>query len=168
MTRFHNLLVRARVDPERLRNFLADWHFWVGVAYFGITATVVGLVVLFNRSAHEEAARTATARATATTQVAQCFTSVANAPLIKGFLDAQAAIIENSLLANQQAVAATRQDDPLLSVRLASIARLTAAKHNNAALHELTLKNTPTVQKCVKLAHTLGVDPNRYIPRTSN
>lgn len=168
VTRFHDLLVKVRVDPEKLRLRLSDWHFWVGIAYVGLALTVVGLVVLFNRTAHEEATRTATQKAAATTQVAQCFTSVSNAPLLKGFIDAQEAIIENGLLSNQEAVDASSPSDPLYSVRIASIARLTAAKENVMELRRLILKGTPNLAKCLMLAHRLGIDPSRYIPRKTN
>jgi hypothetical protein len=168
VTRFHNLLVKARVDPEKLRIRLSDWHFWVAVAYVGLALTVVGLVILFNRTAHEQATRTAKDKADASTQVGQCFTQVKNAPLTRGFLNTQEALIENGILSNQAALDAARPDDPLREVRLASLARLTAAKTNVSALRAIVLNNTPTQQRCLRLAHQLGVDPSRYLPRKTN
>jgi hypothetical protein len=168
VTRFHNLLVKARVDPEKLRQRLSEWHFWIGIAYIGLAMTVVGLVILFNRTAHEEATRTAKVKADSATQVGQCFTQVKNAPLTRGFLNTQEALIENGILSNEQSLAASRPDDPLRAVRIASLARLSAAKENVSDLKAIILKNTPTEQRCLKLAHTLGVDPTRYLPRRTN
>lgn len=152
----------AKVE-RNVREFLSDWHVWVGIAYFGLAAVVVALYVLFGRTAHEEAIRAAASRSAASTQVGQCFTSVKNAPVAAGFIDAHEALINNSLLANQAALSVSPPDDPLRSVRVASIARLKRADANVKDLRRLIRESTPTEKKCVRLAHILGVDPDRYL-----
>lgn len=154
----------ARIE-RNMREIMSDWRFWMGVAYFGITMTVVALVISFNRIAHEEATRTATARAAAATQVGQCFTAVKNGPVTQGFIDAHEAIIVNGLIANRAALAISPANDPLRTVRLKSIVRLEKAQRNVTQLRRLILAATPTRKKCIELADTLKVDASRYTTR---
>lgn len=146
-----------------IREHMSDWKFWVGVAYLGLILTVVALVVLFNRTAREEASRAASGKAAATTQVGQCFTSVKTAPVLKGFIDAHESIIQNSLLGNEAALKASPKDDPLRGIRVRSIVRLNAAQKNVDELRKLITAGTPTEKKCVALAASLGVDASRYV-----
>lgn len=146
---------------EHERSVLSDWRFWVGVAYFGIAATVVGLFILFNRTAREEATRAATAKSAAITQVGQCFTAVKNGPVTKGFIAANAAVIENQILANQAAIL-TQPGSALTRIREQSLVRLQRAKANSEALSRLLDKAIPTRKKCVRLARMLHVDASRY------
>lgn len=146
---------------EHARTILSDWRFWVGVAYFGIAATVVGLFILFNRTAREEASRAAGARAAASTQVGQCFTSVKNGPVTRGFLASNAAVIENQILANQAAIE-TQPTSPLNGIRERSLVRLQKAKTNAGELRDLIAAQIPTLRKCVRLARMLHVDARRY------
>lgn len=152
----------AQVE-HRVRNFLSDWHLWMAVAYFGIIAILVWQISLSNRQGREEAARTATAKAAASTQVGQCFTAVKNAPVAAGFIDAHEALITNSLLANEQALEVSAPSDPLRAIRVASIVRLKKADENVKDLRRLIAESTPTEKKCIALARTLGVDASRYI-----
>lgn len=154
------------VGERRARVFLSDWHFWVGVAYFGLAAVVLALYILFGRTAREEASRAAAAKAASTAQVAQCFGGVKNAPVIAGFIRSHEAIIENGLIANRAAIAAS-PGDPLNAIRQRSIDRLTAAKANADELRRLIKGTTPTKRACTVLAHKLGVDPSRYTPTSS-
>jgi len=140
--------------------------FWVLVAYFVLAAVIVSLFVLFNRTAHEEALRAAATKSSASTQVGQCFTSVKNAPIVKGFIASHEAIIDNGLITNRAALQAERANDPLHNVRVHAIARLEKAKRNADGLRRLILANTPTRAACVKLARRLHVDPSRYLKGT--
>ena len=152
----------ARAERS-LRTVMSDWKFWMGVAYFGLAAVIVSLFVLFNRTAHEEAVRAAAASSAAVTQVGQCFTAVKNAPVARGFIAAQEAIIDNGLIANRAALAASPKDDPLRQIRVRSIIRLQGAQKNVKDLRVLIAATTPTEKKCMHLAHILRVDPARYL-----
>jgi hypothetical protein len=147
---------------ERARTVLSDWRFWVVIAYAGIGATVVALWFAFGKIAHEEANRTASARAASATQVGQCFTSAKNGPVTKGFVLANLAVIDNSLIANRQALQA-QPTSPLTTIRLRSLARLEDAKRKTEALSRLINKNVPTTEKCLAMAEALGVDASRYL-----
>jgi len=133
------------------------------VAYFGIIAVLIWQISLSNRQAREEATRTATQQASAVTQVAQCFASVKNAPVVNGFIDAQEALITNSLLGNEAALAITPLNDPLRPIRVASIRRLRKADENVKDLRRLISESARTRAKCIKLASATGVDASRYI-----
>lgn len=146
---------------RNLREVMSSLGFWLLLAYLMLAAVVVSLFVLFGRTAREEAQRTASARAAATTQVGQCFTSVKTAPVLDGFIDSHEAIIDNSLAANRAAILAS-PGDPLNSVRRKSIVRLEAAQKNVMQLRTLIVAGTPTEKKCVDLARMLGVDASRY------
>lgn len=147
---------------DHVRFALSDWRFWMGIAYFGLVSVVVGLFVLFNRTAREEALRTASAKSAAIAQVSQCFLGVRNAPVVEGFVDSHEAIIENGLLVNKASIAAA-PGDPLNPIRRKAIVRLTAAKNNADELKRLVESTTPTRRSCVVLAGKLGVDASRYI-----
>lgn len=150
---------------DHVRFALSDWRFWMGIAYFGLVMVIVGLFVLFNRTAHEEAARAATAKSAGIAQVSQCFVAVRNAPLVDGFIRSHEAIIENGLLTNKASIAAS-PGDPLNPIRRRAIVRLTAAKANADELKRLTRATTPTRHSCVVLAGKLRVDPSRYTQPT--
>jgi Na+/melibiose symporter-like transporter len=101
---------------DHVRFALSDWRFWMGIAYFGLVMVIVGLFVLFNRTAREEAARAATAKSAGIAQVSQCFVAVRNAPVVDGFIRSHEAIIENGLLTNKASIAAS-PGDPLNPIR---------------------------------------------------
>lgn len=147
---------------EKTRSVLSDWRFWITSFGFGLGAVVVALYLAFGRIAHEEAFRAAAAKAANATQVGQCFTSEKNGPVTRGFIAAQGALIENSLLANQAAIKA-QPNDPLTAVREHSLTRLRAAKKNANELRELIDKSIPTKTRCVRLARMLHVDASRYL-----
>lgn len=144
------------------REYLSDWRVWMGVAYFGLAMTVVALWILFGRTAHEEALRTSSARASAATQVGQCFTSRKNAPIIEGFLRAHETLIDNSVRVTRESLGLGRTD-PLHKIREQSLKRLLAAKRNAELLARRITKATPTKAACVRLARRLNVDPSRYL-----
>lgn len=150
----------TRTDKTRI--VLSDWRFWVGVAYFGIAAVIVALWFAFGRIAHEEAFRAAGMKAANATQVGQCFTSQKNGPVTKGFIAANEAVIENSILSNLAAIKA-QPNDPLTSVREHSLTRLREAKANANELQELIDRSIPTKTRCVRLARVLHVDASRYL-----
>ena len=156
------------MNERQTREFLADWRLWMVIAYLGLVSVIVALFVLFGRTAHEEAARAAAASAAAVTQVGQCFTAVKNGPVTKGFIDAHEAVIDNSLIANRAALAASPKDDPLRQIRVRSIIRLQAAQNNVKELRSLIAASTPTEKRCVHLARMLRVDPTRYLKTLPN
>jgi hypothetical protein len=135
----------------------------MGIAYFGLVSVVIALFVLYSNQAHETATREAATKAAAATQVGQCFTSVKNAPVTFGFIDAHEAIIENGLIANRAAIDASPPSDPLRPIRAKSIVRLEKARRNVTQLRQLIRSATPTKPKCVELADKLDVDATRYL-----
>ena len=145
-----------------VREWLGDWQVWVGIAYFGLAAVVVALFVLFNRTAHEEAVRAATARSAAAAQVGQCFSSSKNGPVARGFFDAHKALIDNSIATTEAALRVAKPNDPLRQVRVQSLRRLFAAERNADQLEALIDRTTPTRQACMRLAARLNVNPAQY------
>lgn len=149
---------------DRTRTILSDWRFWMTSFGFGLAAVTVALYFAFAKIAHEEAFRAAGMRANNATQVGQCFTSQKNGPVTKGFISANEAVIENSILSNLAAIKA-QPHDPLTGVREHSLDRLRAAKKNANELQDLIDKSIPTKAKCVRLARTLNVDATRYLQK---
>jgi hypothetical protein len=151
-----------RLEP-RLRELMSDWRFWMGVAYFGLSAVVIALFILFNRTAREEAARAASNNAASSTQVGQCFTQVKTLPLTRGFVAGQEAIVDDSLISTRAALNAAPANDPLHLIRVHALLRLERAKVATDRLRRLIEKETPTRKQCLRLARKLHVDASRYI-----
>jgi hypothetical protein len=149
----------------RTRSILSGWQFWITLAYFGIAATVVALWFAFGKIAHEEANRAASIKAANATQVGQCFTGAKNGPVTKGFVAANLAVIDNSIIANRQALE-TQPDSPLTAIRARSLVRLEDARRKTEALSRLIDANVPTTLTCTTLATKLGVDAGRYTKGT--
>lgn len=145
------------MTERRIRRRLDDWRFWVGVAYFGLAAVVMGLYLLFGRQSAEAAKRAAIQRASALSEVSNCANSVKNAPVGRGFIATQRAIITNSILTTTAALQAEDANDPLRHVRLASLARLEAGRMNLNRLNAIFIATTPTKAKCNRLAVKLGI-----------
>lgn len=145
----------SRTDRITLR--LDDWRFWVGVAYFGIAAVVLGLYVLFSRQTNETAKRVAIQRANAQAQVSQCANAVRNAPVVDGFAEAHHALIVNQILTTTAALQVAAPGDPLTKVRLASLRRLEVALTNANQLLDVVSNSTPTKAACNREAAMLGV-----------
>ncbi len=145
------------ISEPKIRRRLDSWRFWVGIAYFGIAAVVLGLVVAFSRVSSEAAKRAATQQAANQARVTQCAVAVRNAPIVAGFVDGQRAIIRNSILATIGALANTARTDPLYRVRLASLSRLQEALSNTNQLAGLVSATTPTMASCDRVAAALRV-----------
>ncbi len=150
----------ANIEP-RSRAVLTSLGFWVVIAYFVLAFVVVWLYVLNGREARAGAARAASIKSAATAQVSQCFTSVRNFPLTKGFVDGQLALIDNSLIGSRSALKA-QPNSPLTQTRKNSIRRLTRDRAAAVKLQNLILKNTPTKKKCLALAAKLRIDPQPF------
>lgn len=153
------------VDTTRLRLRLDSWQFWVGVAYFGLALVIVALWVVFSRQSDEAARRAvqqqeaaSALKASNISQVNGCITAAQNRPIVFGFINGQAAIINSQILSTSQALALTSADDPLYLVREKALTRLNSAANNNKALKELIIKTTPTLKQCKDLANKLHVD----------
>lgn len=143
--------------PDRIREFLSDWHFWVGVAYVGLAIVSIWLYVLFEHQTNETARRIAIQRSAAQASLSSCVGAVRNAPVVAGFLDAHRAIITNSILATTAALQTGTADDPLRPIRKASLKRLEKALRNVDELDELVVNRTPTKASCDRLARSLGL-----------
>ncbi len=146
---------------SRSRVFFSSLGFWVVIAYFVLAFVVVWLYVLNNREARAGAERAASIRSAATSQVSTCFTAVKDFPLTKGFIDGQEAIIDNSLIANRDALR-QQPDSPLSQLRQNSIVRLTRARVVATKLNALIVEKSPTKRKCLALAKKLHVDPTPF------
>lgn len=144
-------------NEHSIRSQLDNWRFWVGVAYFGIALTVLGLYVLYSKQANESARRIAIQQATSQSQVTTCFNQVRNAPIIRGFVDGQKALIENNLITTIQSIEASGPKDPLYHIRLRAKLRLTRAESNIFKLEHLIDTTTPSKESCMKLAAKLHV-----------
>lgn len=152
-----------RNAEHNAREFLSIWQFWMVLAFFGLAAVLVYSIHLSNVQTRQEAARVATAKAANTTQVAQCFDTVKNAPIVRGFLLSHEDLIKNGILANKAALAVAPDLDPLHTVRVESLRRLRKAKVNADKLKRLIKKTTPTRVKCFRLAHNLNIDASLYV-----
>lgn len=140
-----------------VREFLSNWQVWVGIAYFGLAAVVVALFVLFNRTAHEEAVRAATARSAAQAQVSQCVASAKNGPLVRGFANGFRALVENQIETTQGALHVAKPHDPLIPVRERSLRRLFRAEGVAEGLVKIVDARTPSMKSCRVLARKLHV-----------
>lgn len=145
--------MRLRVD---------SWRFWVGVAYFGIVVTIVGLYIIYTKQNREDTKRVAEARAAAVQQVATCFAGVKNAPVVRGFVAGQKALIVNGIDGNRAALKIS-QDAKLRAVREASLRRLLIADTNNDILAALIKKTTPTRKGCISLAVKTHVPYHQFL-----
>jgi len=137
--------VILRRMPERWRDRLDSWQFWVGVAYFGLACCVVGLYFVNSRTQREEAIRISTARAAAQAQERRCIES---RPVLmkvnrffEGSQDLAATLVENS----QANLAATPIDDPLRPTRVKNLRRLAAAYRKVLDVDDFPV---PTVDQC--------------------
>lgn len=135
--------------------------FWVLLAYIALAAAFVAFVVLFNRTAHEEAARAASAKSAATAEVAQCLSSSRNGPLVKGFANGFAALVENQIYSTQGALKAANPKDPLTPVRERALKRLFRAAGVAQGLVRLVDQTVPSMTSCKQLAARLHVPISR-------
>lgn len=141
----------------RVRVFLDHWQLWVLVAYFGLAAVTVTLVVLFGRLSKEEAERAAISRANDAARVSQCYASAKSYPDVKGFIDAHQAIVDNSIIATSAALLVTPRSSPFYQIRKQSLIRLRRARDNSEALRLLIVQSRRTPKACRHLAHELKV-----------
>lgn len=151
-----------------LRIKIDRWRFSMVVAYFGIAFTIVGLYIIYTKQSREETRRVAETRAAAVQQVAGCFASVKNAPVVRGFVAGQEALIVNGIDGNKAALKIKAQDPKLRAVREASLRRLNVAKANNDVLRALIKATTPTRKGCIQLAVKTRVPYQQYVPRAPN
>lgn len=148
------------------------YRFFMWLAYVGIAVAIVIAIRATVRTNHEEARqrlsdaqRVAETRAAATQQVATCFASVKNAPVVAGFIAGQRALIVNGIDGNEAALKLPNQDPKLAAVRRASLRRLLVAKANNDVLAALIASTTPTRKSCVTLAKKTHVQYQQYLPK---
>lgn len=122
-----------------------------------LTAFTVSIWVLVQQR-DIVAERTAERKARETSDVAQCFEQVANAPRVSRILNLIGVLADNSIAANRAALTVSSPDDPLRTVREQSIARLIPARADLREFIRLVDEQTPTKAKCVELADRLGVE----------
>lgn len=137
---------------DKTRRRLDTWHFWVGVAYVGLALVAIWLLVTYLQTGRNTSSRRADERAQQISAVTACFTAVANAPLAKGFIDGQGAIIQNGIDSNKAILEADHLSAKQKKIRVDSLARLDQAKLNNDELQRLIVQTTPTRKACVQLA----------------
>lgn len=148
-----------------MRKYVDNWEFW----FSALTAAVLiggGLLYSHLRDidrarSRDDAARAAQMRASNLSQVAACYTSVKNAPVVAGFLQGFYAIDDNSIANSREAIR-EHPHDPLNKIRRTSIANITVARVNLDSLSEVIEGTTPTIPKCRALARRLAVDYRPY------
>lgn len=150
--RQHMTQLFRRVLPK-----IDNWYFWVGVAYFGLVATLIGLYVLYGRSGHEQSLRIADERATATAQVSNCISGVKSGPSIFEVIGAIELLTQNSITTTQQTLQITPMESPLFKIRKNSLNRLENAEKKVMHFKIFLVTHTPTISQCKKLAKQLHV-----------
>lgn len=131
-----------RFEP-RVRDVLDSWRFWVGVAYFGLAACVVGLFFLYWRGSD--------ARADVLNErVVTCSRLASAAPGQLGFYDAVAESIQAQIFAAERDIADGKP-------RQAELNTLRAAYGKVLFQRARYLTVTPTADDCHELAKKLGV-----------
>lgn len=153
---------------NRIIKWFDRWQPWMVICYFALAAMIVVLFILFSRTAHEAAAREATQKAANTAQVTQCYAAVRNFPAVNGFIDAQQALISNSLIATTATLRLTDPSSSLYKVRQGSLRRLRADRAKIDALEALIRKNTPTQKQCARLAAMLKVPAPPAVPKRAS
>lgn len=138
------------------------WKFWVSAALFGVIVLFILMFFLFKKTVHQDAIREASLKANNAAQVASCFNNVKNAPIIEGFIDAHAAIINNSIISTEAALKVSAPNDPLNVIRRQSLVRLRKARKNSNDLKELLAAQNVTEGDCIKLAKRLNVPSAVY------
>lgn len=137
---------------DQFRNRLDNWRFWVGVAYFGIVCTVVGLYFVNQRTSRTlaEQAAAATQRSIETRSEAEAAfkACVGSIPLLENFRrhvlgvnDGFATLVTNS----RQGLLASDPADPLYPVRVRNLIRLEKAAKDVAAVKTFPV---PTQASC--------------------
>lgn len=153
----------TRSDVERtLRERLDNWRWWMGVAYFGITSLIVGLVIIGNRTAHtaaREAAQTAAHQSeivsNADTQYSACLKSIPTLISINHFVRTSL-LVDKTILENSVAVLRnTKPGTRLYKVRVRNVSTLRAAL---VAPEHIYFK-VPTMKECAVLEAKLLSSP---------
>lgn len=150
---------------DKTRRRLDTWHFWVGVAYVGLALVAIWLLVTYLQTGRNTSQRRADERAQQISAVTACFAAVANAPLAKGFIDGQGAIIQNGIDANVAILDADHLSAKQKKIRVDSLARLNRAKLNNDELERFIVQTTPTKKGCVALAVKTHVPYAQYLAK---
>lgn len=138
--------------PDRLRNHLDDFNFWIGIAYFGLVLVVIALFFLNERTAHTEAKAAAERAAIASRLLSEAEATyqgcVSSIPQLRRISQHISGVNEgfDTMVANARAlVESTPKSDPQYPVRLANLLRISSAQQDVAAIREL---HVPTVKEC--------------------
>lgn len=141
----------ARV-PERWRDILDSWQFWIGVAFFVLALVVVWLFVLNQRTTRTEAAAAAERavlaerqRAAANSNYAACIVSIPQLTRISRHLGGVNDLADVLLTNSREIARATPKNEPAYRTRIANLARLETAAAKIAAIKALPV---PTVKQC--------------------
>lgn len=143
---------------KKLRRYLDDWRFWMGIAYFGLVLVTVALWINYDRVSADtartikvEAARHADIVANADAQYTQCVESIPTLRHVNDFIVGVAgleqALLKNNIAAHQ----ATPPTTPLYAAQILNIARLRVAIRSAKQV----AFTVPTKATCVALRDSL-------------
>jgi hypothetical protein len=127
--------------------WLDSWHFWVGIAYFGLVGVTVALWINFSRVDRQAQARHADIVANADSQYTQCVTSIPTLERINRFIagveETNAILLRNSLASHD----ATPPGTPLYQAQIANISRFRDALQSAKGVRF----PIPTLKSCLAL-----------------
>lgn len=150
---------------EEILSHLDNWRWWMTGAYFAGVVILVFVIVLFARTAREEARQASAARVSANNQVVSCFNAVQNAPTYAGIVFSLKTNIDNSLISTEQSLAATGKHDPLRPVRLRARKRLLLAEKGVRDFRNALRAQTPKKKHCVALARKLHIASSPFLKK---
>ncbi len=130
---------------DRWRFRLDRWEFWVGVAYFAIVMTLVGLFVTYGKASREQTVRLAERRAAAQATYLGCIRSIPELHRVTVHLHGVNQLADVLVANTRAALAQTSRTDRLYEVRSRSLTRLVGAQKKIAAASSIP---TPTVAQC--------------------
>lgn len=150
---------------DKARKKLDSQAFWLWLAYVVLVLFGIWLFVTYIETGRNTSSRRADERAQQIAAVTACFAGVTNAPLAKGFIDGQGAIIQNGIDSNKAILDADHLSAKQKKIRVDSLARLTRAKLNNDELQRLIVQTTPTKKSCVQLAIRTHVPYSQFLTK---
>lgn len=136
----------------RIRTFLDNWRWWVGVAYFGLAGCVLALAMLFMSQSRSETDR----RVGDTATVLECLQRVSRVPSTLQVVAALEQSILNQIQTTREAINADPESS-LAQVRVDSLKRLTVALSQVSAFRKSVVETAPSRSNCEDLARALHV-----------
>jgi len=146
------------IEPKA-RFYLSSWYFWIGMAYLGLTLTVVFSLATFQKVSRQEAISVALEQADHTNRVAACYREFAEAPALWRFIEAQLVIARNQSNVFRVNLSVL-PDDPRASGPQGwrvSLGKVRTTIGDLKAFLQQSKVTTPSRMKCDRLAERLGL-----------